>query len=29
MKKIARCESCGAMIKVLIDCTCENCGIKC
>lgn len=27
--KIVRCEKCGAMVKVLIDCTCENCGIKC
>ena len=26
---IVRCEKCGAMVKVLIDCTCENCGIKC
>ena len=23
------CEKCGAMVKVLIDCTCQNCGIKC
>ena len=29
MEKIARCEKCGAMVKVLIDCTCDNCGIKC
>lgn len=29
MEKIVRCEKCGAMVKVLIDCTCENCGIKC
>ncbi len=29
MDKIVRCEKCGAMVKVLIDCTCENCGIKC
>jgi hypothetical protein len=29
MEKIVRCESCGAMVKVLIDCTCDNCGIKC
>lgn len=26
---IKRCKSCGAMVKVLKDCTCENCGIKC
>ena len=29
MDKIVYCEECGAMVKVLIDCTCENCGIKC
>ena len=29
MDKIVLCEKCGAMVKVLIDCTCENCGIKC
>ena len=29
MEKIVRCEKCGAMVKVLIDCTCEGCGIKC
>ena len=29
MEKIVVCEKCGAMVKVLIDCTCENCGIKC
>ena len=29
MDKFARCEKCGAMVKVLIDCTCDNCGIKC
>lgn len=26
---IKKCTSCGAMVKVLADCTCENCGIKC
>lgn len=26
---IKRCKSCGAMVKILKDCTCENCGIKC
>ena len=26
---IKKCNSCGAMVKVLADCTCENCGIKC
>ena len=29
MEKFVRCEKCGAMVKVLIDCTCEDCGIKC
>lgn len=29
MDKIVLCEKCGAMVKVLIDCACENCGIKC
>ena len=29
MDKIVVCEKCGAMVKVLIDCKCENCGIKC
>ena len=29
MEKIVLCEKCGAMVKVLIDCTCPNCGIKC
>ena len=26
---IKNCKSCGAIVKVLKDCTCENCGIKC
>lgn len=26
---IKKCKSCGAIVKVLKDCTCENCGIKC
>ncbi len=29
MEKYVVCEKCGALVKVLIDCTCENCGIKC
>ena len=29
MEKFVRCENCGAMVKVLIDCKCDNCGIKC
>ena len=27
--KIKKCLKCGALVKVLEDCTCENCGIKC
>ena len=26
---IKKCDSCGAMIKVLEDCNCSDCGIKC
>ena len=26
---IKKCNSCNAMVKVLKDCTCGNCGIKC
>lgn len=26
---IKKCLKCGAMVEVLKDCTCENCGIKC
>ena len=26
---IRKCAKCGAMVKVLIDCTCKDCGIKC
>ena len=26
---IKKCKSCNAMVKVLKDCNCENCGIKC
>ena len=29
MEKYVVCAKCGALVKVLIDCTCENCGIKC
>ena len=32
MKKeliIKKCMKCGAMVEVLKDCTCDNCGIKC
>ena len=29
MEKYVVCEKCGALVKVLIDCTCENCGIRC
>ena len=27
--KIKKCNSCKAMVKVLEDCNCDNCGIKC
>lgn len=27
--KIKKCLECGAIIKVLEDCTCDNCGITC
>lgn len=26
---IKKCLKCGAMVEVLKDCTCENCGINC
>lgn len=26
---IKKCKSCGAIVKVLEDCNCQNCGIKC
>lgn len=26
---IKKCAHCGAMVEVLKDCTCGNCGIKC
>ena len=26
---IKKCMKCGAMVQVLEDCNCENCGIKC
>ena len=26
---LKKCKSCGAMIKIIHDCTCNNCGIKC
>lgn len=26
---IKKCLKCGALVKVIEDCTCENCGIKC
>ena len=29
MDKFVICEKCGALVKVLIDCTCKDCGIKC
>ena len=27
--KLKKCLKCGALVKVLEDCTCDNCGIKC
>lgn len=29
MSKIRKCEKCGAIVKVLHNCTCKDCGIKC
>lgn len=29
MEKYVICEKCGALVKVLIECTCANCGIRC
>ena len=26
---IKKCKKCGAMVKVIEDCNCEGCGIKC
>ena len=26
---IKKCNNCGAIVKVIEDCNCENCGIKC
>lgn len=26
---IKKCKSCGAIVKVIADCSCESCGIKC
>lgn len=26
---IKKCKSCGALVQVFKDCTCDNCGIKC
>ena len=26
---IKKCMSCGAVVDVIEDCTCDNCGIKC
>jgi superoxide reductase len=26
---IKKCNSCGALVRVFDDCTCENCGIQC
>lgn len=29
MEKYKICEKCGAIVKVIKDCTCKDCGIKC
>ena len=29
MEQYVVCEKCGALVKVIIPCTCANCGIKC
>lgn len=26
---VKKCKSCGAMVKVIKDCNCQGCGIKC
>ena len=26
---LKKCNKCGALVEVLNDCTCENCGVKC
>ena len=27
--EIRKCLKCGAMVEIVKDCTCDNCGIKC
>ena len=27
--ELRKCNKCGAMVEVIKDCTCDNCGIKC
>lgn len=29
MKDLRKCEKCGAIVQVIEDCHCENCGIRC
>ena len=29
MLTIKKCLKCGALVEVLHDCTCENCGVQC
>lgn len=29
MDKYLKCESCGAVVKVIVPCNCPNCGITC
>lgn len=26
---LKKCKKCGALVKILKDCTCDNCGVKC
>ena len=26
---LKKCKKCGALVKILKDCNCDNCGIKC
>ena len=27
--KLKKCRKCGAIVEVLVDCNCDNCGIRC
>lgn len=26
---LKKCKNCGALVKIIKDCTCDNCGIRC